>query len=68
VYAFESLEEAGDSLESIDLEAPRSLPGAYADRGEIVDMIGGNLYIQFRATGQFDRKGLTELMRGGRGP
>lgn len=48
VLAFESLAEAGDSLESLDLP---SIRGAYSDQGEIVFMTPGDLFIEFRLTG-----------------
>lgn len=65
VYAFESLEEAGEYLESFDLP---SLTGAYSDRGEIIAMTAGDLFVEFRSTGTYDSEAFTRLLRGSRGP
>lgn len=67
MYAFESVEEAGDSLETIDLDDGHYL-AAFSDRGEIVDMTGGNVYITFRPTGRFAHEELAALLRQSRGP
>ena len=65
VLAFESLAEAGDSLESLDL---LSITGAYSDQGEVISMTPGDLFIEFRPTGTRDPGNLEKLMRGSRGP
>ena len=65
VFAFESLAEAGEYLESIDLP---SLAGAYSDQGEAIAMTPADLYIEFKPTGTHDLKDLEKLMRGSRGP
>ena len=65
VFAFESLAEAGEYLESIDLP---TLAGAYSDQGEALAMTPGDLFIEFRSTGTHDLKDLETLMRGSRGP
>ena len=65
VFAFETLAEAGEYLESIDLP---TLAGAYSDQGEALAMTPGDLFIEFRPTGTHDLKDLETLMRGSRGP
>ena len=65
VFAFESLAEAGEWLESLDLP---SMTGAYSDRGEVISMTPGDLFIEFRPTGTREPAKLEELMRGSRGP
>lgn len=65
VLASKSLDEAGDSLESLDLP---SITGAYSDQGEIISMTPGDLFIDFRPTGTRDPANLEKLMRGSRGP
>lgn len=65
VLAFESLAEAGGSLESLDLP---SITGAYSDQGEIISMTPGDLFIEFEPTGTRDPANLEKLMLGSRGP
>lgn len=65
VLAFESLAEAADSLESLDLP---SITGAYSDQGEMLSMTPGDLFIEFEPTGTRDPASLQKLMRGSRGP
>lgn len=61
--AFETLEGAGDSLESLDLE---HYIGAYSDQGEVITMTPGDLYITFRGSGTYDHEGLNSMIRGSR--
>ena len=65
VSAFESLVEAGESLESLDLP---SMTGAYSDRGEVISMTPGDRFVEFRPTGTREPANLEKLMRGSRGP
>ncbi len=62
VSAFETLEEAGDSLESLDLEAGHYI-GAYSDQGEIIIMTPGDLWITFTPSGSYDSERLDSLIR-----
>ena len=63
VYAIETLEEAGDSLESMDLVDGHYL-GAYSDQGERITMSPGDLWIKFSPSGSFDPTALAELIHG----
>jgi hypothetical protein len=42
-YAFETLEEAGDSLEALDLNEGHYI-GAFSDQGEVITMSAGDLW------------------------
>jgi len=65
VDAFETLDEAGGSLESMDLVDGHYL-GAYSDQGEIIDMSPGDLWINFSSSGTFDQLALETLIRSSR--
>lgn len=60
VYAFETLDEAGDSLEALDLA---DYIGAFSDRGEVITMTPGDLWIEFTRTGKVDHATLQTLIR-----
>lgn len=62
VYAFETLEEAGDSLESLDL-IEGHYSGAFSDEGEVITMSPGDLWITFKPSGTFDTLALQTLIR-----
>ena len=64
-YAFETLEEAGDSLEALDLNDGHYI-GAYSDQGEVITMSPSDLWITFRSSGTFDMTALQTLIRGSR--
>lgn len=62
VSAFETLEEAGASLESWDLESGHYV-GAFSDRGEAITMTPGDLWITFTPSGSYDSERLSSLIR-----
>ena len=53
-YAFETLEEADDSLEALDLNEGHYI-GAFSDQGEVITMSPGDLWITFTSSGTFDK-------------
>lgn len=56
-YALKTLEEAGDSLEALDLTDGHYV-GAFSDQGEIINMSPGDLWINF-----FARRELTTMTK-----
>ena len=64
-YAFETLEEAGDSIESLDLNEGHYI-GAFSDQGEVITMSPGDLWITFHSSGTSDKTALQTLIRGSR--
>ena len=64
-YAFETLEEAGVSLEALDLNEGHYV-GAFSDQGEVITMSPGDLWITFTSSGTFDKTALQTLIRGNR--
>jgi hypothetical protein len=64
-YAFETLEEASDSLESLDL-IEGHYSGAFSDQGEVITMSPGDLWITFEPSGTFDTTTLQTLIRNSR--
>ena len=65
VYAYQSLKEAGEDLESMDYLPSR---GAFSDQGELITMAPGDLFVKFRPSGTWDRERLKTMMRRSRGP
>lgn len=65
VYAFQTLEEAGHSLEALDLSEGHYL-GAFSDQGEVITMSPGDLWITFHSSGTYDKAALAALIRGSR--
>jgi len=65
VYAFETLEEAGNPLEAIDLTEGHYV-GAFSDQGEVITMSPGDLWIKYSSSGTFDQTALQTLIRGSR--
>lgn len=61
----ESLEEAGGSLEALDLTDGHYI-GAFSDQGETITMRPGNLWITFDPSDTFDLTALQTLIRGSR--
>jgi hypothetical protein len=64
-HAFETLEDAGDSLEALDLKEGHYI-GAFSDQGEVITMSPGGLWITFHPSGTFDKTALQTLIRGSR--
>lgn len=64
-HAFETLEEAGDSLEALDLTDGHYI-GAFSDQGQVITMRPGDLWITFDPSGTFDLTALRMLIRGSR--
>ena len=62
-HTFETLEEAGDSLEALDLNEGHYI-GAFSDQGEVITMSAGDLWITFNSSGTFDNTALQTLIRG----
>ena len=62
VYAFERLQDAGDSLEGVDLQ---DYIGAFSDQGEVIAMSPGD-WIDFTPTGTFDQAALRTLISSSR--
>lgn len=67
VYAYESLDKAGEALEATDL-AEGHYAGAFSDRGEVIEMARDGLWIRFISSGSFDEPALTTLIDQSRGP
>jgi hypothetical protein len=67
VYAYRSLDEAAESIESIDVVDGHYL-GAFSDRGEVIAMGEGDLFASFTPTGQFDHETLSALIKQSREP
>ena len=60
-YAFETLEEAGGSLEAVDLVDGHYI-GAFSDQGEVVTMSPGDLWVTFSPAGTHDQAALRMLI------
>lgn len=64
-YAFERLEDAGHSLEALDLIDGHYV-GAFSDQGEVITMSPGDLWITFTPSGTFDKTALQTCIRSSR--
>jgi hypothetical protein len=67
VYAYSSLEEAAESIESLDLEQGNYV-GAFTDLGEVIDMRPAGLFASFTRTGRSEPIALASLIKQSRGP
>ena len=65
VYAYETLEEAGGSIEATDLNEGHYI-GAFSDQGEVIAMSPGGLWVKFSPSGTVDSDALRTLIRGSR--
>ncbi len=65
VHVFETLEEAGGSLEALDLTDGHYI-GAFSDQGQVITMRPGDLWITFDPSEAFDLTALRILIRGSR--
>ena len=64
-YAYETLEEAGGSIEATDLDEGHYI-GASSDQGEVIEMSSGGLWVKFSPSGTVDHEALARLIRGSR--
>jgi hypothetical protein len=69
VYGYESVADAAQSIESIDVMDGHYL-GAFSDSGEVITLEGepGDLFATFTPTGTYAQAELAELIRQSRGP
>jgi hypothetical protein len=69
VYAYQSVADAAQSIESIDVMDGRYL-GAFSNSGEVIDLEGdpGELFATLTPTGNQAHAKLAELIRQSRGP